>query len=207
MSETFEYNGKIYRRYPNSKRRSDRVYFKRSITGGTVWLHRQIWIDAHGEIPAGHHIHHKDENPDNNTLENLECLSAAEHLGENHVWDEERRTRQAKHLDKIRPLTKAWHSSAEGLAKHREIGGLAYKNYVPTDKCCEQCGCVFTPKKLGDADKFCSNKCKSAWRRATGVDDVERKCECCGATFVCNKYRKQKVCSRSCANRHRSRKG
>ena len=41
--------------------------------------HRWVWEQAHGPIPEGHHIHHKDENPLNNQLDNLECLPAVHH--------------------------------------------------------------------------------------------------------------------------------
>ena len=210
MVETFEFGGKVYRRYPNRRRRSDRVYFKRSITGGTVWLHREIWASVHGEIPDGYHIHHKDGNPDNNGIENLECLPAGQHISVHAVefhadTDNQRRVRQ--HLAEIRPLTKAWHGSVEGLAKHREIGAMAYKNFRPQKKPCKQCGQPFTPKALGSRDLFCSGKCKAAWRRASGVDDVERICPACGTVFKRNKYAGVVTCSRACANRYRSRSG
>ena len=210
MVETFEFNGKVYSRYPNSGRRSDRVYFKRSITGGTVWLHREIWQSAHGEIPKGFHIHHKDGNPSNNSLDNLECISAEKHISGHSIEfhanaDNKRRVRQ--HLEAIRPLTKAWHRSGEGLAKHREIGAQAYKHFKPQPKPCKQCGKSFLPKALGSRDLFCSGKCKAAWRRASGVDDVERICPVCGTVFKRNKYAGVITCSRACANRYRSRNG
>ena len=206
MSESIEYNGKIYRRYPESSRRSDRVYFKRSITGGTVWLHRQKWIDAHGDIPAGHHVHHKDGNPSNNDISNLECLSPKDHFGD-HQWSKDRKSKHKKHLDKIRPLTKAWHSSPEGIQKHREIGAMAYENFVPVQKKCEHCGAGFLCNRTGGVGKFCSNKCKSAYRRASGVDNETRLCAQCGSAFVADKYADTKCCSRSCAVGLRLRKG
>jgi hypothetical protein len=146
--ETTEYNGKIYRRYPESKRTSDRLYFKRSVTGGTIFLHRQAWIDKHGEIPEGFHIHHIDGNTRNNDVSNLECISPTEHSAK-HPFNEERLISQAKHLSRIRHLTKEWHSSDEGIQKHREVGGLAYKNFNPTPKPCTQCGIVFTLRHWG----------------------------------------------------------
>lgn len=200
MVETIEYMGKVYRRYPESKRRSDRVYFKRSVTGGAVWLHRQIWADARGPIPVGAHIHHVNEDPNDNSIDNLACISPAEH-GKAHEWSDERRARQAVHLERIRPLTKTWHASPEGIAKHREIGGMAYKVFVPVEKACGFCGGLFATKKIGHQDRFCSNKCKSAARRASGIDDVERICEACGLVFVANKYKRQRFCCRACAVR------
>ena len=36
-------------------------------------------------------------------------------------------------------------------------------------------------------------------------DDVEKVCEICGSKFKTNKYSKTKTCSRSCANRLKSK--
>ena len=50
-----------------------------------AWLeHRYLWTQKHGEIPDGHHIHHIDGDKLNNDIENLECLSASEHLVNHH---------------------------------------------------------------------------------------------------------------------------
>ena len=42
-------------------------------------IHRAVWMYYEGEIPAGYHIHHIDENKDNNCIENLQALTANEH--------------------------------------------------------------------------------------------------------------------------------
>lgn len=204
MSETTFWNGKKYRRYPDSEHLSDRMYFKRSSGGKGYLLHRDVWKHENGPIPDGHEIHHRDEDPGNNSPSNLVCLTPAEHKAQ-HPFDADRLERQRQHLERIRPLTKAWHSSEEGTKKHREIGALAYKNFVPIPKPCDQCGNVFSPGSTGNRDRFCSNACKSAHRRDKGFDDVERRCLWCGETFTANKYRKTKTCSRSCTNRQRAR--
>jgi hypothetical protein len=43
------------------------------------WEHRRIWEEAHGPIPAGHVIHHLNEDGYDNRLENLACVSRSEH--------------------------------------------------------------------------------------------------------------------------------
>jgi len=43
------------------------------------YLHRAIYESVNGQIQARHHIHHIDENRQNNLIENLQCLSEAEH--------------------------------------------------------------------------------------------------------------------------------
>lgn len=42
-------------------------------------LHRLVYEDAHGKIPDGYHVHHKDGNKTNNVLSNLELISESEH--------------------------------------------------------------------------------------------------------------------------------
>lgn len=40
---------------------------------------RKVWRAKNGDIPKGYHIHHKDGDFTNNTIENLVCISASEH--------------------------------------------------------------------------------------------------------------------------------
>lgn len=42
-------------------------------------LHRLIWEAFNGEIPTGFDVHHIDEDPNNNRLDNLKVLSRDEH--------------------------------------------------------------------------------------------------------------------------------
>lgn len=198
-----EYDGFIWRKYPNSKRRCDKVYYKRTPKDGKpIWLHRYVWEQANGPIPVGYVVHHKDGNPENNALDNLACVTQKEHA-QHHPWTDGRLEAQRNLLDRIRPLTKAWHASPEGIAKHREIGGQAYKNFEPQEKACRNCGKMFLPRALGNRDLFCSNACKSAWRRKQGLDDVECVCAWCGKRFMHNKFSIPATCSRACANHKR----
>ena len=43
-------------------------------------LHREIWKDNNGPIPAKYHVHHIDGNRSNNALQNLTCIPGSEHL-------------------------------------------------------------------------------------------------------------------------------
>ena len=56
---------------------------------------------------------------------------------------------------------------------------------------------------------FCSNKCKSKWRRLNGVDNEKRICLICGGEYECNKYDKTKTCSNRCGSilSQKTRKG
>jgi hypothetical protein len=41
--------------------------------------HRRVWVETNGPIPAGFVVHHKNENPQDNRLENLALLRRGEH--------------------------------------------------------------------------------------------------------------------------------
>lgn len=204
MVEVVEWNGARYRRYPESSRLSDRSYFRRTVKGHGRLLHRDVWEAANGPIPGGCHIHHVDGDPGNNDIANLQCVHASKHAAE-HLYTEERLAAARAHLDAIRGRSKAWHASPEGLEAHRRIGAMAYRGFVPQPKQCAHCANEFTPRKIGNADVYCSNACKSGARRASGVDNVTRVCASCGASFSVNRYSKSNNCSKSCAARARGR--
>lgn len=190
--ETVRFNGRSYRRYPSSPDRSLRVYY--SAAGGRH-LHRAIWEFHNGAIPKGCHIHHKDGNPLNNAIANLECLSAAEHTRGHHVGV----VTPAKlaHLGKIRPLASKWHGSAEGRKWHSGHSKEIARNIKPAEYACEFCGKKFWSKKRGRV-RFCHLNCKASARRQSGVDDEKRKCPVCGTEFTISKYAVTKTCSHEC---------
>ena len=197
--ETITYQGHKFRRYPESKHRTDRVYFTpghADKANGIRRLHEEIWQDTHGQrIPQGHDIHHADRNPLNNDPENLVLLSHAEHMRE-HAKDPISDSKR-QHLERVRPLAAAWHSSDDGRAWHRRHGvEVAAKRSVKSCVC-EQCGADYTTVAQAPG-RFCSNRCKSAARRASGVDNEQRTCAKCGTTFTVSRYAKQVNCSRRC---------
>jgi len=53
--------------------------YLRATTGDREYLHRVVWMHHHGAIPDGWQIHHRDHDKTNNTIANLECLTADEH--------------------------------------------------------------------------------------------------------------------------------
>lgn len=63
------------------KRGGDRRAFIKIAEPQTwILLARYHWEQAHGPIPRGYGIHHKDENPLNDALDNLELVSKSRHL-------------------------------------------------------------------------------------------------------------------------------
>lgn len=208
--ESIRYNGIIYRRYPDAQQHSDRVYYVAGIGDrqrGYKRLHEDIWRAHNGDIPTGHHIHHADHDPDNNNPDNLICLTAQAHqdyhADDRRGWCSEER---AEHLAAIRPKAAEWHRSDVGRAWHVEHGRTVWARREPDAHTCEQCGTEYDTLSKHGGERFCSNKCKSAWRRAAGLDDEQRACECCAAPFVVNRYSKVRFCSRSHAIKHTARR-
>lgn len=204
-SETIIFNGTRFRRYPESERWANRVYYTPGVADkqkGIQALHQEVWKATHGPIPDGFHIHHRDHNPLNNDLSNLECISALEHH-HHHGASQDTKERLASpewlaHLVNIRELTKSWHGSPEGLEWHRKHGFEVAARQPILAGTCEQCGNAFLSKR---PERFCSNKCKSAARRDSGVDNESRTCGLCGKPFEVNKYARKNYCSRSCASK------
>lgn len=127
-TESIFYNGKKYNRYPNSKSSSLRRYYYRhdKWKESPVALHRQIWIDNHGPIPEGWDIHHKDGNPDNNSIENLEALPPKEHRNK-HPMSEEARAAASERTKRLDPLGK-WRAENPELAHEQAVkNGYAAK--------------------------------------------------------------------------------
>lgn len=163
-------------------------------------MHRYVWEFYKGEIPSGYEIHHIDKNKANNTIENLECLTIQEHKNEHRENSKELGAKniESGHLNRIRELASEWHDSEEGRKWHKKhYEKMKHKLHQKDKFICLNCNDEFISTITGN-NKFCSNKCKSAWRRKSGVDDVDRECEICKKAFRANKYSKIKTCSREC---------
>lgn len=163
-------------------------------------LHRYVWEFYNGEIPKGCEIHHIDRDKDNNDISNLVLLSKKEHMiihGRNMTAEllEERRE-----IIKEKALPEAikWHKSEAGREWHRKHSLEIAKNIQEKEYICLNCNNVFHAKPYG-LNKFCCNKCKSSYRRKSGIDNVEKKCAYCGGVFIDNKYNKRKYCSKECS--------
>jgi len=162
-----------------------------------VRAHIWVWINERGKIPPRMHIHHIDENKSNNHISNLQIISPGDHARLHYT--EEKRQASRKLMDVIRPLTKKWHASKEGREWHREHAiKCNFGKHEIVDYACAECNKEFKASKLSWV-KFCSNACKSTFRRKSGIDDIEVKCENCETTFIRNKYARKRFCSRKCS--------
>lgn len=173
------------------------------------YLHQYVWEKENGAIPEGYEIHHIDRNTTNNNIENLQLVTKEEHHEIHKIlsWDEDRREWARKNLElNARPKASEWHGSEEGLEWHKkQYNRCKEKLHKKETFKCECCGKKFEGTANG-VNRFCSNKCKSKFRRDSGIDDEYRICKVCGKKFKTNKYSKAKTCSRSCANKLRKLK-
>jgi hypothetical protein len=181
------FNGRTYYQYEG-----------RYFTSHTKKMHRDVWSFYNGEIPKGHHIHHIDGDVTNNDISNLQLMEASAHLRmegikrhkENPEWSKQF---HAKGIE----MAKEWHKSPEGREWHKQHGVEAYAKRTPVSMVCQKCHKEYETTKMANS-KFCSNNCKCAFRKASGVDNVKRNCVVCKTEFTCNKYHPQAKCKRGC---------
>lgn len=153
------FDGGLYRLWPSDK------YLSR----GGKKLHRDAWALAFGPIPDGCHIHHRDGNPRNNQLSNLECLPAREHLSK--TWADTKRG--SGFSDKARVRAAEWHKSEEGRLWHSRhaVRSKGWTKWKREQKACPHCGDKFMALvRKGNSQKYCSESCKVAAYRARGAD-------------------------------------
>lgn len=81
--ESAVFQGVVYSRYIDSDDVGHQQYFvlvNKKLKGiYPSKLHRAIYESVHGKIPAKYHVHHKDKNPLNNDISNLECVNPTDH--------------------------------------------------------------------------------------------------------------------------------
>lgn len=169
-------------------------------------LHRRVWIDNYGPIPAGVEIHHIDEDWRNNDPKNLELKSVAKHRKEHMLAKMAEPEFRAKALQALRDADRAaaaWHASPEGSEWHRQNSLQVWAKREPVPATCSVCSKAYETY-FESRSRFCSLPCaqKEAYQRhktATGT------CIQCGAGFSFNKFQKktQECCSRGCAIRRR----
>ncbi len=167
-------------------------------------LHRFIYSEAHGDIPKGYAIHHKDGNWRNNALSNLEAVPhgqhSREHMLELHKTKKFRRS-SLSGLRMGRAKAAEWHGSPAGLAWHSQNGLNAWKNRRLSTVLCTVCGKkVKTP--FPTRTRVCGRQC--AQKGCYAKQKTEPKvCAFCGKDFLANKYRNVECCSKVCSNRKR----
>lgn len=165
-------------------------------------LHRSVWESVNGPIPAGYEIHHIDHDKSNNEIENLAMLTVEDHhkIHADEMTEEHRDKLRQNLIDTARPKASEWHGSESGREWHKgHYDRMKDKLHQKGAFVCDYCGEEYVAEITGK-NRFCSNACKSAYRRKFGIDNEKRVCVVCGAEFETNKYSKAKTCSRRCRN-------
>lgn len=203
---TYINNGKnAYFQGKRYTRDDQRGYYKRIEKGHPRYLHRRIYEAHNGAIPEGYHIHHLDGDKSNNEISNLVILQGREH---EHLHWEAKTEKQVQWyrnnlIEKAQPAAIAWHKSDAGREWHKvHYKATKERLHERGEFVCMQCGKVFTAHK-SRSNKFCSNNCKSTYRRRNGADNVAKVCVVCGKEFYGNKYSTTKCCGFECGRKLR----
>lgn len=125
-----------------------------SFNGPERALHRLVWEHHNGPIPPDHHIHHRDRNPSNNDITNLECM-----LGSEHHRMHFREFAVPGFDDEAQKKARVWHSSPEGREWHRQHAIRVAEGLPSVVMTCAVCGDEF-PAKQPNRARFCSKRCK-----------------------------------------------
>ena len=196
--------------YKFKKDKKTGYYLSGVINGKRYRLHRYIYIKYYGDIPKGCDIHHKDHNKDNNEIENLELLESQKHKQRHskEITEKMRDYYRNNMNTNVRPKAIEWHKSKEGKEWHKKQYEISLGNYENriTTFICKNCGKEFISLPNG-LNTFCSNNCKSAYRRKSGIDNINKICVKCGKEYIDNKYSKRKYCYECIPKKYRSRNG
>ena len=129
--------------------------------------HRYVWQKHNGKIEKGIQIHHKDEDKSNNSIENLEMLSAKEH-SKKHFTDERKEKSRKILIEKAIPKSKEWHTSDEGRKWHSEHAKNSLFGEI-RNLICPNCEKNFETKfKI---KKYCSYQCKVEFNNRRKIKD------------------------------------
>lgn len=126
----------------------------------TLRLHRSVWIAAHGPIPEGHDVHHRNENPLDNSLGNLECLPRGEHFRHHRAQRPHPTEGLRRPCDKPHVCTECGAAfmlrlCREGASCRRCTQRRGEARRPRPERACKECGALFK-SRLGN---FCSQRC------------------------------------------------
>lgn len=180
-----KFNGITYRKNRNK-------HYSR----GGLSLYREVYAYHYGEIPAEYEIHHKDLNPNNNDITNLQLLTKKEHRkihNANYPEKEYICEYCGKTFYSKAPQPIVRFCSAKCASNYRYKFGVTYK------KICPKCGKEFS--SLVKRIKYCSPECANADK----ITLPQHVCPICGKIF---KPKKSQTiyCSFSCSAKATSKK-
>lgn len=178
-----KFNGIIY-----AKSKTNNHYERRSS------IYRAVYNYYCGEIPRGYEIHHKDWNPDNNDISNLQMLTRAQHQALHHSIG----TYIApvrNFICKVCGKKFTSHYSGKNCFCSQKCANKFHHNVI--EKECLSCGKKFTTSNP-DA-KFCSSKC---YGKSIKKSPIEKECVICGKKFYASvKHPEKQCCSPECTHK------
>lgn len=175
---------------------------KNTRAGKRERLHVYVWQRYNGKLPDGYHVHHIDGDKTHNDIDNLAAVSKRKHASFHgrERWEREPENMMKNFTAKGVSTARTWHGSEAGRKWHSEHAKQTIQNMGKQEYVCQNCGKKFFALPIGSEKKYCSNACKSAARRDSGVDAEKRVCAVCGREFYVDKYTRTKTCSRQCGN-------
>ena len=176
------------------------VYHKNS--SGYFVLGRSIYRDVFqyycGKIPDGYQIHHKDFNPTNNAITNLQLLTRSEHAGI-HLGAGSSKEYICEFCGKIFIATSQ--SPARFCSRKCQAAQRRKTKDIPHyQKICPVCNKEFVT--TNNRQTYCSLSC---FGKTLANPLLEKHCAFCGKRFF-TKKESRKYCSVQCANESRKTK-
>lgn len=171
---------------------------------GNQPIHRAIWLYYNGEIPEGYVIHHVDENPANNDISNLQCLTSGEH---NRIHNQKGRgTRLKRTIFTCQHCGKQFEAFSAGVNRYcsprcRNAHGKQQARDIT--KTCLWCGKEF--KANYPEAKFCSYSCSNKATHQKRSNKQNCICPICGKEFQTTPSQNHKTCSKECGYKLRIR--
>ena len=143
-------------------------YFQRN----GVRLHREVWREAHGDIPEGYEVHHIDANRANNQLENLVLMEGGEH-NSMHA----KAANHDKAIMAAQEAARAWHSTSDGQKFHSELARKNWSRSHAKTYTCSWCLKPYSTRHMYGAGQnhFCCANCRAAATRKRKRDAREGK--------------------------------
>lgn len=145
-------------------------------------LHRFVWEYHNGAIPPGHHIHHKDGDPHNNRIENLECMFGPDHA-RHHTATAPLETHNCVYCGKEYQVKKF--ARKKGFCSMSCQGGARAKSRVDDVLApCSVCGKEFMGNKYRHP-KQCSPECRKVNLRMCRLKEIEER----GVEFMTARFK------------------
>lgn len=168
--ETISYNGLLFTRYPEAKQFAHKNYYQhRSKKHGRFYLHRKIWEDMHGKIPKKYVVHHKNHNPLDNRVGNLECIPHSAHSSHHSIDSYNPVTFKKRQKVMMEELRK-WHKTKAGKDFHKRLNRKNKKTWANKkpvfEKRCLVCKKKYFSKINRKNAMYCGINCKGRAKNA-----------------------------------------